>query len=369
MAQPPQPAFSGSGHSGNIPLLYNIEEPALGEFKRSWTSYLLRSCANLGARNADTGLPEVPQPAQYVLIQDCFAQGSPAAAWQDSVRSTIEAPASISQRMDLLWAALAREAVRITPDQLYRYRTLAMAPNESTAAFGQRIIAAWNGVKASEPEAHAIALFLDGIKASTHLRFAVNSAKPENRTIVKVVAMAVDVQLQEGISNTQLIAKTAKPVKDLDITDAEFRALAKKKGISLAPTAKINGRAQVGNPSTSKGFYCEHHGTNSSHDTSHCYVLNPSLRPQPTWPAQAHSAASEEPTVNALLAGLSSLLANCRPGQISRKTPPQLDAMIGPNPPHYQGQGRPGQHNSSTQQRPSLFCHFCQQSGHLEDRC
>ena len=124
-----------------------------------------------------------------------------------------------------LWDKLDLEAAHTTPDRLMRYRTLVMAPEESTAAFGQRIIAAWNGVRAQEPKAHAIALFLEGIKASTNLRFAVHARAPADRTIVKVVAMAVNVQLQEGISNTQLVSMSNKPApKDLDLTDAEFRA-------------------------------------------------------------------------------------------------------------------------------------------------
>jgi len=68
MAQPPpaQPAFSGSGPGGNIPLIFNIEEPALSEFKRAWKSYLIRSCANLGVRNTSTGIPEVSPEVQAV---------------------------------------------------------------------------------------------------------------------------------------------------------------------------------------------------------------------------------------------------------------------------------------------------------------
>ena len=70
------------------------------------------------------------------------------------------------------------EAAHITPDQLLRYRTLVMAPQESIAAFGQRIIAAGNGVRAQEPKAHAIALFLEGIKVSPNLRFAAHACAP-----------------------------------------------------------------------------------------------------------------------------------------------------------------------------------------------
>jgi len=200
---PPAPAFyNSSGSSSTIPKLYNTEATALGEFRRAWTSYLLRSCANLGTRDSVTSLPVVPEYAQYILIQDCFAQGSSAAAWLDSLRAEFEGEDKILNCMDLLWAALTRDAARVTRDQLFRYQTLAMAPGEGTAAFGQRIIATWNGVKAQEPEAHAIELFLDGIKASDNLHFASHVCKAENRTIVKVVAMAVDVQLQEGISRT-----------------------------------------------------------------------------------------------------------------------------------------------------------------------
>ena len=56
-----------------MPLLYNIEEPALSEFRRSWRSYLIRSCAGLGVRNPVTGIPEVTPDVPYLLIQDCFA--------------------------------------------------------------------------------------------------------------------------------------------------------------------------------------------------------------------------------------------------------------------------------------------------------
>jgi len=55
--------------------------------------------------------------------------------------------------------------------------------------------------------------------------------------------MAVSVQLQEGISETQLVSKNTKStIKDLDLSDADFGALAKKKGIALAPTVRTGGR-------------------------------------------------------------------------------------------------------------------------------
>ena len=340
---------------------------------------MVRSCANLGVRNAQ-GIPEITPELQYLLIQDCFAQGSPAAAWMDANREEIEHPnpnAPAAQQpanmLTDLWDKLAAQAAIITPDQLLRYRTLAMAPHESRAAFGQRIIAAWNGVRTQESESHAIELFLDGIKASSHLRFAVHACKPEDRTIVKIVAMAVSVQLQEGISETQLVSKNTKSaIKDLELSDADFRALAKKKGIALAPAVRPGGRTSYsGNqPSTSPGFYCTHHGPNPSHDSSGCFVMNPHLRPFSAQQPQAHMAQQDTSSAQAMLADmLSSLMVNSRPGQVSRKATPQLDAMVGPNPPSYQGQGRPGQYSSPTNQRTPLFCEFCKRSGHTEERC
>ena len=108
-------------------------------------------------RNANTGIPDITPDLQYLLIQDCFAQGSSAAAWMDANRDEIEnpdpnRPAPPANMLANLWDKLAAQAAIITPDQLLRYRTLAMAPHESRAAFGQRIIAAWNGVRTQESE-------------------------------------------------------------------------------------------------------------------------------------------------------------------------------------------------------------------------
>jgi len=76
-------------------------------------------------------------------------------------------------------------------------------------------------------------------------------------------------KLQVGISGTQLAARTTKPSRDSELTDAEFRAAAKKRGIVLPSTAKPSGRNQsyTSNPSSSSGFYCTHHGPNMSHHT------------------------------------------------------------------------------------------------------
>jgi len=189
--------------------------------------------------------------------------------------------------------------------------------------------------------------------------------------IVQVVATVMDVQLPQGISTAQVVAKTAKPTTDLELTDAEFIALAKKRGITLPRTAKPGGHnpGYNANPSRSQSYHCEYHGTNMSHHTAGCHYLNPHLRPASSRPPQVFTASTKDPIVDALLATLSSHLANSRLGQSSSRSTPQLDVVVGPNPPAYSGPSGQRPHNQANGQSASLFCTHCQQTGHLEDRC
>ena len=187
--------------------------------------------------------------------------------------------------------------------------------------------------------------------------------------IVQVVATVMDVQLPQGISTAQVVAKTAKPTTDLELTDAEFIALAKKRGITLPPTAEPSGRNPGDNAKPPTRWYCEHHGPNLSHHTVGCHYLNPHLRPASSRPPQVFTASTEDPIVDALLATLSSHLANSRLGQSSRRSTPHLDAVVGPNPPPYQGPSGQRNYNQADGQRSSLFCVHCRRTGHLEDTC
>ena len=69
----------------------------------------------MGTRDSVTSLPVVPQSAQYILIQDCFAQGSPAKAWLDSIRKGFEGENRSHNCMDLLWDALTRDELGLPP--------------------------------------------------------------------------------------------------------------------------------------------------------------------------------------------------------------------------------------------------------------
>jgi len=280
MAQAPYPPDLFRSNVGNLPQLSDIEQPAAGLFKKAFQHQVLNQLARHDTQISDvTGLPDVPQMRQWIALQNCFPDRSSAAAWLEKKRSTIELITNTSTRMDDFWREFDQEAAKVTPAQLLRYRTITPYPGETTAALGQRLKAAWDGVKTYEQECDATQFFLDLIKASPQLRFAVHS-KPT--TLDEVIDLAVDTELREGIAASRQASKprTIKE-KDMDLSNAELTALAKKRGLSLittGPKAPRPASDYVASTSRPSLYMCNHHGPNASHDTNKCFVLHPHLR-------------------------------------------------------------------------------------------